>query len=295
MRALALQGVATSRRWLVVSRLWEILPGLAAWIFLLSPLILSWFEPMWVAYLIIGYDLLWLSRSFGMSYRLVRGYGRLRRTMRADWQHRLEDLEDIPAAIERVTKRLQHEIMTRAKRLELKRYLRYLKQQVKEGREILKPSELYQAVLVTTYNETLETLEPTIQSVVDSHYNHKRIWLIIAYEERGGEATQRNAEKLIKRYGRHFGHAEAIKHPANLPGEAVAKAGNINFAARRLTKQVRSEGIDPAHVLVTTLDADNRPAPQYFAHLSFIYATTPNRTHKSYQPIPMFLNNIWDA
>ena len=39
-----------------------------------------------------------------------------------------------------------------------------------------------------------------------------------------------------------------------------------------LQKIVEKKGIDPANVLVTTLDADNRPHKSYFAGLTYVYA-----------------------
>jgi hypothetical protein len=46
---------------------------------------------------------------------------------------------------------------------------------------------------------------------------------------------------------------------------------------------------------VTTFDSDHRASKNYFAYLTYLYCTDPNRLHRSYQPIPMFYNNIWDA
>ena len=48
----------------------------------------------------------------------------------------------------------------------------------------------------------------------------------------------------------------------------------------------------------TSLDysaVDATASTNYFTYLTYLYATDPNRTHKSYQPIPMFYNNIWDV
>src|SRR5690606_23763275 len=71
--------------------------------------------------------------------------------------------------------------------------------------------------------------------------------------------------------------------------------GNITYAGRQLKQYVKSQKIDPEHVIVTTLDADNRPHPQYLASVTYAFVPDEDRKYKSYQPIPMFLNNIWDA
>jgi len=53
--------------------------------------------------------------------------------------------------------------------------------------------------------------------------------------------------------------------------------------------------IDPNDVLVTTFDADHRASKSYFSYLTFEYCIEPDRRHRSFQPIPMFYNNIWDV
>ena len=46
---------------------------------------------------------------------------------------------------------------------------------------------------------------------------------------------------------------------------------------------------------MTTLDADNRPDPNYFCELTYLYLMSPERKYTSYQPISLYTNNIWDA
>ena len=57
----------------------------------------------------------------------------------------------------------------------------------------------------------------------------------------------------------------------------------------------KRKNIDPLRVVVTTLDADNHPHPYYFAALSYVYALCKEPKYISFQPIPMYTNNIWDA
>jgi hypothetical protein len=149
--------------------------------------------------------------------------------------------------------------------------------------------------MFATYNESIDILEPSVKSLTEVDYPAKQIILVVAYEERGGKQTEENAKALVERYGKHFRMALAVKHPDGIVGEVKGKGGNITYAGRALTAQITKEGIDPANVVVTTLDADHRVSKNYFSYLSFLYATDPNRIHKSYQPIPMFYNNIWDA
>jgi len=278
-----------------VARIFEILPGALAWLFLLSPILLSLVEPVWVAYLIIAYDLFWLTRAMGLSYRLIRGYRRLDRTVNIDWWARLRDLDNIKSAIASLETQIRRSKKSVLKNQSLRIYRRQLKAAMGDDVEPLNFRHIHHAVIVSLYNESLDILEPTIKSLINTKYDIKKIMLYIAYEERGGEDAEANAKYLIAKYGQAFGHAEAVKHPKDIEGEVIGKGSNITHCGKKLARYVQSQNLDPRNVLVTTLDSDNRPHPQYFAHLSFVYATTPQRIHRSYQPVPMFYNNIWDV
>ena len=48
-------------------------------------------------------------------------------------------------------------------------------------------------------------------------------------------------------------------------------------------------------MIVTTLDCDNRPHPKYFDAVAYEYIVNENRNNMSYQPVSLFINNIWDV
>ena len=48
-------------------------------------------------------------------------------------------------------------------------------------------------------------------------------------------------------------------------------------------------------LLVTTLDSDSRPDKKYFSALTYLFCIVPKPLRASFQPLPMFTNNIWDA
>jgi hypothetical protein len=298
------------QRWF--TRLLEIIPGLVTWIFILGPVILSVVEPILVAYFIIAFDLFWLIKSFRLSYHLIRGYNRLHLYQKVDWNERLRQLEDIPAAIDDVRKKIGAMLQQSpniANSLHLKRSARRQSKIYREMRSwleqllvleekqsvIIKPAELLNVVIIATYNESLDVLEPTVQALLSADYPASQLMLVIAYEERGGEETELNANELLEKYGKSFAYAMAVKHPDGLPGEAKVKGANISYAARQVTKILTEQNVNPDNVIVTTFDADNRPSRNYFSYLSFSYAVDPNRQHRSFQPIPMFYNNIWDV
>jgi hypothetical protein len=79
------------------------------------------------------------------------------------------------------------------------------------------------------------------------------------------------------------------------PDELAGKSANLNSMARTVRPQLEAMAIPAEHVIVSSFDCDTVVHPQYFAHLSYVYCTTPNRTRSSYQPMVVYNNNIWDA
>lgn len=275
-------------------RLLEIAVGAMSWVFFAVLILLSYFSVVWAAYILIAYILLWLVKIVGYSYRQVRGYRYLKLTEKINWQTRLEDLRDPHVALRELANDIQDD-HSRVQRAALGYYQGILTEATNNYDDILNPNDIYHAVVIAMYNEDSEILESTLQSIVAARYDTSRMFLIVAYEERGGETTDQSARELVDRYGGQFALAKAIKHPDNIPGELKAKAGNITYAARWLTDYARENDIDPEHIIVTTLDVDSRPHPNYFAETAYRYAITPKRVRTSYQPISMFFNNIWDA
>ncbi len=307
--------MATGRAWLDAHwfvRFLEVLPGGLTWLTLILPIILSLVRPVWVAYFIIAFDLYWMIKSFKLSVNLIRGYRQLHLAERVDWHRRLEWLKETDRFIDQNETALEALLAARSGRLDrlwrrwtavgvqeaALRHERRLLADIKEHEyTTLDPDQLYHAVVLATYNESMEILEPSVRSLTEVDFPSKQLMLVIAYEQRGGEQTERNALELIERYGDRFALAMAVKHPNGLPGEVKGggKGPNISFAGRQLTAEVQKRKIDPNNVIVTTFDSDHRASKNYFSYLSYLYAMDPNRLHKSYQPIPMFYNNIWDA
>jgi cellulose synthase/poly-beta-1,6-N-acetylglucosamine synthase-like glycosyltransferase len=148
---------------------------------------------------------------------------------------------------------------------------------------------------VTLYNETIDVLEPTLQSVVDSSFDKKHMIVVIAYEERGGEAGERVAKTLEKKFGKKFYGFILSKHPDGIEGEVVGKGANLTFAGRKLQKYIEEQKIPFDNVIVTSLDSDNRPDKSYFSQVAYEFIVHDDRQNMSYQPVSLFTNNIWDA
>ena len=261
-------------------RFFEILPGALTWFFLFLPFLLSLVNVTLAVGFIIGYLLLWFVRSLGIALRALQGYNMMQQHQKLDWNSLLNELQAGEISDSRIKRPKWHfgNITRLASRPSSPR-----------------PEELIHVALVALYKESRDVLEPTIRSVIESEYDTKKIILVVAYEERGGEDTERVANELVEEYGDQFYHSMAVKHPKDMSGEIIGKGGNITFAARKLRVFLEDNNINPLNVVVTTLDADNRPDKKYFSALSYVYVSSLDPVHISFQPIPMYTNNIWDA
>ena len=158
-----------------------------------------------------------------------------------------------------------------------------------------KPSEMYNVVIVAAYNESYDVIEPTIYSLVKATYDLSKLVVVFAYEERGGKDIEKTAKRLQKKFASKFNDFIIVEHPRDLPNEVVGKGGNITYAAKFIQKWFEEKSIEFKNILMTTLDADNRPHPGYFDYATYEYIVNEDRKHLAFQPIALFLNNIWDV
>lgn len=260
-------------------RFWEIFPAFISWSLILTPVVLSLVNPTLFAIFIIAFLLIWFSKAIGLNVRSFQGFHMLHEQQKLDWQLLLEDLEGgLPMHPER----------------EVPKWHRRNVDRLQERPLCMPPSEVIHAIIIATYNESRDTLEPTLKSVLASKFDMKKVILVIAYEGRDGAQSEQSSLDLVREYGHEFKHAMAIRHPLT-EGEVRGKGGNITYAGRKLQKYLEQEDIIPDRVIVTTLDADNRPHASYLAGLTYTFCSTEDPRYVSYQPIPLFLNNIWDA
>ncbi len=272
-------------------RFFEILPGTISWFILFLPIILTLIDKTsrLAGGFILFFMMSWFYRSVGIAFRTIQGYTRMKESARVPWLQWLDDLEKPEKAVERLNTETKNSL--RRERLHKANLQEYIADTKLNN---LKPSDLMHLVIVPMWKESYDVVKPTIQSLLDSNYSAKQIMLVIAYEERGGEVPEATAQKLAKEFKDSFHFVTTTKHTV-LPNEVQGKGGNVTWAARQILPYFEQHTIAHDRVLVTTLDADNRPHADYFAHLSYSYILTHDRKHCSYQPLAVYTNNIWDV
>ena len=270
-----------------VYRLFEMVPGLLSYSLLLAPIVLSIFNPTWVAYFLLTYVLIWVFKAIALSSRLFQGYHKMRQATRLDWWRMVQDLATPAKALKHPQKPVNA--------LHAYHYQTLAAVKARGGLDI-KPDQVIHAVVIATYNEPPDIINPTIEYVANnSGVNRNNTALFIAYEQRGGPKKAKQTQASLERYRHHFMHAEAIEHVLDTSDEIPGKGSNATYTGLRIKAWAEEQGLDPSHVLVTVLDADNRADINYFACLTYTYLLATERKYKSYQPISLYINNIWDV
>lgn len=269
-------------------RFFEIVPVVLSFGAVIILVVLSFVSPLLAAIYLLAIIITTLIKSAGIAYRTLAGHRRLVNAQNIDWKERLGDLE-LPQQSYQVA------LSSHSRSVGFRAHRDNLRLMAASPDDYPKPSDLYHMVIIAAYNEEYDVIQPTIESVKATTFDNKRIILVLAYEERGGEGIANTAARLKKEYDGTFHAFEAIMHPKDLPDELIGKGPNITYAAEKIQAWCDKKQIEYHNVIVTTLDADNRPHKTYFDYVAYEYIVHPERKRLSYQPVALYFGNIWDA
>lgn len=269
-------------------RFFEILPGLLSYGAIILLIVLSFLNTVLASAYLLLIVLTALVRAVGIAYHTIKGNKELKRACAVNWHARLMELGDAEASYKRLKDK-------NYKEYEFSNHKENLLAIASNPKKYPKPDEIINAVIITAYTEPFDVIEPTIKALTKVTYDKKNLLIFFAYEERGGESIEATVKKLKSLYGDQFMDFVLSKHPKDLPNEVVGKGGNITYAGHRLKEYCDRNKIAYDKVIVTTLDCDNRPHPKYFDAVAYEYIVNENRNNMSYQPVSLFINNIWDV
>ena len=261
-----------------LQRFFEILPGATSLAILIGMTVLSFRMPFAAAVMIIAFDLYWLLRLFYMTLFLILSYILLHAEKETDW------MKDIRALEERDAPRISNQF----RRKEVRRLL--------EKEAPIPPYEsIRHLVIIPVAKETEEIIEPGIQSFLKQVFPREKMLVVLAVEERASAEVRQSAQRMADKYKNNFLDFLLVLHPDGLPGEARVKGANATYAARAAAAYFQKKGISFDHVIASCFDADTVVSPQYFACLTYHFMACPDRIRASFQPIPVYHNNIWEA
>jgi len=273
-------------------RVLEILPGLTSWSILIGLTLLSVFQPICAAIIIIVFEFYWLLRLFYLTLFLMISYARLSLEEKTNWLGRIQKVDDL-------MRNGSFSVSEPALGWKSKISESIFQKELKKLRMSASPpplsSDIHHLVIVPILKETAEILEPSIQSLAEGSFAPKQIFVVLAIEERAEKEVHNATLALQNKYGERFFDFLIVKHPDGLEGEARVKGANASFAAKAAYQVLISKHIAPEQVIVSCFDADTVASFDYFACLTYCFMVSPDRQRASFQPIPVYHNNIWDV
>jgi len=269
----------------------EILPGACSWSVLLGLIFLSIFFPFTAAILIAAFYLSWIMRILYSTLFLLLSYLQMNIERNTDWVLRIHGIDNLPVYLKEVTpKRFGRHWRQRVSH---KIHLRQLNKLSASG--ILPPAskDLYHLVIFPVIKEGRDILEPAIDAISRQNFHLKQTVVIFALEERAALPIQNTVYELEKKYKDVFFDCFTVVHPAVVPGEARVKGANVTCAAKQAAVFFQNRQIPFENVIISCFDADTVVSLNYFACLTYHFMVSPNRHRASFQPIPVYHNNIW--
>jgi cellulose synthase/poly-beta-1,6-N-acetylglucosamine synthase-like glycosyltransferase len=155
--------------------------------------------------------------------------------------------------------------------------------------------EINHIVMFLTYDESPEVLSQSIESLAKMEYPLDKVLVVVATEEREGQARDKKEKYLIKKFKGTFREFIVTTHPDGIDGEMKAKGANATYAAKQMKGYLEQKNIAIDQTIISVFDSDTVSHPKYFAALTYEFLNAKNPHKHSYQPLPMYHNNIWDA
>jgi len=251
------------RKWY---RILEILPGFLSLGTLFILILLSWLKPVWVAYFLIAFDVYWLLLVIFLAIYLLAGFKQLKKYKAMDWRQQCENLKKQAGPVGSLS--AQSWVW----------------------------EDLTQLIILPTYNEDLAILRTALMSLVNDGWPTEKMIVVLAMEERAGQGAYDKARVINEEFASRFGEFLITFHPGDITGEIKGKGANQAYAAQAVKEKI----IDPKRleynkILVSVFDIDTVVHPGYFFRLANSFLTVLNPYHASYQPIPVYHNNVWQA
>jgi len=243
-------------------RFFEMIPGIISLGTLFGVLVFSWLFPSWVAVFIICFCFYYLFRIFYFSLHQLMGYFRVKNHMKKDWLKELKKVrgKDPSTGSGQAWKNIFH------------------------------------IIILPIYKESKEIIEESIETLIKSNYPKEKMIVVLSVEERAGEKFEKQAKIIAEKYSDKFYKFLFSVHPDGIKGEISGKGSNTAFAGKEVKEKIIDKlKIPYENILISTFDIDTKVFPQYFSCLTWHYLTEKNPMNASYQPVPVYNNNIWQA
>ncbi|HUO75889.1 MAG TPA: glycosyltransferase family 2 protein [Candidatus Paceibacterota bacterium] len=243
-----------------IYRLLEIQPGVFAWLTLAAVVAVSYWSPAFAAAFIICFDLYWLVKTVYLSFHMNHSFRLMRANQRRDW---MSELRELPPAVGELAG--------------------------------LRPDDLVHVLILPMATEPYEVVRESFAALLGTSWPLERLIVVLGIEARVGESGRQVAQHIRDEFGGRFLRFLVTEHPDDIAGEIRGKGSNETWAGKRALQAVNELGIPHRNIIVSVFDVDTVAPKDFFACLAYNYLTAEHPLRSSYQPIPIFSNNIWHA
>lgn len=160
---------------------------------------------------------------------------------------------------------------------------------------VLKWQDIRHLVILPMATEPYEVVRESFQGLLKTTWPLDKMIVVLAIEGREGEVARQTAGRIQAEFGGSFLRLLVTEHPDGIAGEIRGKGSNETWAGREALKTINEMGIPHERVVVSVFDVDTVAPHDFFACLTWNFLTAENPLRSSYQPIPIFSNNIWHA
>lgn len=241
-------------------RLLELQPAVFAWFTIAAVVAASYWIPVYAAFFIIAFDIYWLVKTIYLSLHMSSSFRRMLGNTKKNWMALVEHTEPVSAEL--------------------------------VG---LKWDDLRHLLILPMATETYEVVRESFQGLLKTTWPLDKLIVVLAIEGRVGQSARDIAWKIQEEFGHHFLHFLITEHPDGIEGEIRGKGSNESWAGRQAKRLIDELGIPYRNIVVSVFDVDTVAPHDFFACLAWHYLTAPKPLHSSFQPIPIFSNNIWHA
>jgi len=155
---------------------------------------------------------------------------------------------------------------------------------------------LQQLVILPFYKEDASVVRGSLDAILATPWPKDRMIIVLAREERAGEEAAETERVIVEEYGDKFGMFFTTLHPMDTEGELAGKGSNGTYAAKEIVENyIDPKNIPHKNVIVSAFDIDSRVYPHYFSCVAYHFLTVEKPYRSSFQPVPVYNNNIWDA
>jgi len=156
--------------------------------------------------------------------------------------------------------------------------------------------EIYNLIILPMVDEPYAVVKETFDELKNTNYPKHKFIVVLAQEERASGENLETGKRIEKEYGHLFHKFIITTHPHSLPNETIGKGSNQAWAARRVRQDyIDEEKLDHEKILLSVFDVDTQIYPEYFGLLVYKFMTVDSPQMASYQPVPFFNNNIYQA